>query len=31
MPGGDGFRIASGGANDSQRWWFKRNSSQRNV
>ena len=31
MPGGDGFRIASGGANDIQRWWFKRNPGQRNV
>jgi len=31
MPGVDGFRIASGGANDSQRWWFKRNPGQRNV
>jgi hypothetical protein len=31
MSGGDGFRIASGGENDSQRWWFKRNPGQRNV
>jgi len=31
MPGGDGFRIASGGANDSQRWWFRRNPGKRNV
>ena len=31
MPGGDGCRIASGDANDSQRWWFQRNPGSKSL
>ena len=31
MPGGDGFRFVSGGANDDHCLWFPRNPRQRNF